>query len=148
MTGISIEKFADIAKQNEKPEKIKKTKTRKEKPPLPVRKLKNPEIFTILSNNGIKPTTGEKVFTYNGFDFWIRHNGHYWIVSDATSGTYIYAHERYKKAIADARDRIERHFDKYIAGLQIIKDRAHEEAMSKGGIRDENLWRNKKNSYR
>ncbi|MNB81422.1 hypothetical protein D3C75_282040 [compost metagenome] len=71
--------------------------------------------------------------------FWIRHNGHYWIVSDETFGCYIAAHERYMKAAQLARDKIKKHFDQYIEGLQVYRDRAHEEAMSRGGIRDENL---------
>ncbi|RXZ84445.1 hypothetical protein EBB07_00010 [Paenibacillaceae bacterium] len=113
LSGIDYDKFKDYIKQL--PERNRKPRQRKEKPDPPVRKLRKPERFRIRMNkDGIVEVAGEKVFSVEGYDFFIHRSGGYWSVSDATCGARLYSDERYKKAVKRAYEIIEKNFDNYV----------------------------------
>lgn len=96
------------------PKRKQNRKPKKEKLPALIRKLLNPEEFTIRNFNRLKKVEGERCFSVKGYDFFIRREGSFWIVSDVMCGMAVLSHERYKKAVQNSRERIEQHFDKYI----------------------------------
>lgn len=90
--------------------RIKREKKRKKKPAPPVRKLKNPEQFTIANAQFgrlfFEKVIGEHVFDHDGFKFFIHFKDNEWVVSEEETGCRVYAHRRYKKAVEIAKERI------------------------------------------
>lgn len=127
MTGIAYEDFNGIAASLKK-STPRKARKRKEKPPAPIRKLRKPEEFKIKLNTGEATVIGERVFSIRGYDFFIYlHEGPHWnlwIVSDTGTGIRVSAHERYKKAVSEARMLIEKHFDSYVQAIKKYKGEA------------------------
>ncbi|GED55862.1 hypothetical protein EDM54_24210 [Brevibacillus borstelensis] len=130
-TGIDMEKYHKYFELNhkEKPKKRRvNRKPRKEKE-KPIRKLRNPRVYKIHVNLGGGATEwrsiiAEPAFQYRGYEFFIAHYEGWWCVSDVATGRRIVEHDRYKKAIEIAKERIERNFDKYVAQVERFREEA------------------------
>lgn len=122
-TGIDMEKYHQYFELNHKnePKKTRKRKERKEKV-QPIRKLRNPREYKIRVNKGNGPIwetiIAEQAFQYQGYEFFIAHYENRWVVSDQVTGARISQDVRYKRAVKHARERIEKHFEKYVAMVE------------------------------
>ncbi|MCY9593743.1 hypothetical protein PC41400_21675 [Paenibacillus chitinolyticus] len=119
-TRINLKKLQeDYDRLPKHPPRIRKYREPK---PQPIRKLKNPEEFKIIVlENGVKKVLsviGEKVFVVRGYDFFIRHDGTFWVVSDVKTGAAVSKSVGYKDAVAVAKKRIEENFDQYLKILE------------------------------
>ncbi|GAB6926023.1 hypothetical protein JCM10914A_56070 [Paenibacillus sp. JCM 10914] len=104
--------------------RVQPRKPRKPKAGLPIRRLRDPEVFKVQMINGItRDVIGEKAFEYRGHQFFIYHNGAGWCVSCVLSGIRVSFRESYKKAVREAKDRIIKSFDSYLKQLESIKER-------------------------
>lgn len=128
-TGVNLKLFGKELEKHQRPPRDRKL--RKEKPPEPIRKLRNPEMFTIRTVKYVneeriitmETVEGERVFVVNGYSFFIRHNGrHNWVVSDAVLGAAISFDARYKMAVKRARKRIEENFQGYLEAINKFSD--------------------------
>ncbi|USG64008.1 hypothetical protein NDK47_17820 [Brevibacillus ruminantium] len=131
-TGIDMDKYHQYFKLNhkDKPKKRGNRKPRKEKE-QPIRRLRNPREYKIHVRLGDGTTEwqtiiGEPAFQYRGYEFFIAHYYGAWVVSDVAAGRRIATHDRYKMAIKIAKERIEKHFDSYVA--RVSKFRQEESA--------------------
>lgn len=127
-TGIDMEKYHQYFELNHKDEPKKQRtnrKPRKEKE-QPIRNLKNPGLYRIHINlgNGItewQTIFAEPAFKYRGYEFFIAHYDGCWVVSDVALGKRIAWHDRYKKAIQIAKERIEQRFDQYVSMVEQVR---------------------------
>lgn len=120
-SGIKFDELSAYMKTLQK--RKRNRKPRKEKVQPPIRKLKNPREFKIYYRQKDGSTTwltvtGELVFSYREYDFFIRHEEDMWIVSDVATGRMIAFDERYKKAVLNAKDMIEKHFETYVSKVK------------------------------
>ncbi|GEB35957.1 hypothetical protein BPA01_55370 [Brevibacillus parabrevis] len=61
------------------------------------------------------------VFQYQGYEFFIAHYQGRWTVSDIVSGARIVRDTRYKRAVKYAKGLIEKHFDRYVAMVERLR---------------------------
>ncbi|WP_068775818.1 hypothetical protein [Paenibacillus sp. FJAT-26967] len=119
-TRISLESLQEA--YNRLPKRPERVRKYREPKPQPIRKLKNPEEFKIrVHENGVKKflsVIGEKVFVIRDYDFFIRHDGTFWVVSDVKTGGAVSKSWSYKDAVAEAKKRIEENFDQYLKILE------------------------------
>lgn len=95
--------------------RVQTRKPGKTKPEPPVRRLRNPEVFSIRLRSGEwYGVEGEIAFEHKGYKFFIYHTGSYWSVADVITGALIKSAETYKKALNQARERIVTNFDSYV----------------------------------
>lgn len=128
-TGIDTEKYHQYFELNHKDEPKKQRtnrKPRKEKE-QPIRRLRNPQGYKIHVNLGggsteWQPIIAEPAFQYRGYEFFIAHYDGCWVVSDVATGRRIAWHDRYKKAIQIAKERIEKHFDQYVSLVEQLRE--------------------------
>ncbi|MEK5415157.1 hypothetical protein [Paenibacillus sp. FSL L8-0708] len=119
-SGIDPNDISLLVKEH-KSRKARKRKAPKAKPEQPIRKLRNPEEFHIFLKTGEeRPVTGERIFNYGGYDFFIWHDGIFWSVSDVSVGLRVYAHTRYKKAVEVAIERVTVGFDSFVRQVKTI----------------------------
>lgn len=115
-TGIDMSQFRDYLKENPKSRKTK-WKPRKEKH-VQVRKLRNPQQFELKMWNGVieykETVLGEIAFSCRGYEFFIHRHGNHWRVSDVVFGRLVTSHDKYKRAIEIAREKIEKNIESYI----------------------------------
>jgi len=126
-TGIDMEKYRQYFELNHKDKSKRKRgnrKPRKEKK-QPIRKLRNPREYKIRVNEGNDPTwktiIAEPAFQYKGYEFFIAHYEGRWTVSDVVSGARIARDTRYKRAVKYAKGLIEKHFDRYVAMVERLR---------------------------
>ncbi|MCR8982647.1 hypothetical protein [Brevibacillus laterosporus] len=126
-TGIDIDKYHQYFELNHKEEPKKQRnnrKPRKEKE-QPIRKLKNPKEYKIRVIRDGKPEweniIAEQAFQYRGYEFFIAHYHGWWVVSDVTAGIQIACHDRYKRSVQIAKERIERNFEKYVSQVTQLR---------------------------
>jgi hypothetical protein len=115
LSGINLESYFEYLRTL--PKRPKRERKFREKPQQEIRKLRNPEEFRIARKNGYEAVVGEKCFSVNGYDFFIRHD-RTWIVSCVTTGCRICSDSNYKQAVKDARLYIELYFDSYVKSVE------------------------------
>ncbi|MFC8686343.1 hypothetical protein [Brevibacillus porteri] len=129
-TGIDMEKYHQYFDLNHKKEQKSQAKPKPRKERVqPIRKLRNPREYKIHVNLGGGKTEwrtiiAEPAFQYRGYEFFIAHYEGWWCVSDVTGGRRIAEHDRYKKAIEIAKERIEKHYDSYVSQVTKSKEEA------------------------
>ncbi|MCR8986071.1 hypothetical protein NW801_13665 [Brevibacillus laterosporus] len=133
-TGINMEQYRQYFELNHESipkRKRGKRRIRKSKE-QPIRKLKNPKEYKIRVIRDGKPEwesiIAEQAFQYRGYEFFIAHYRGWWVVSDVAAGIQIACHDRYKKSIQIAKERIEKNFEKYVSQVtQLRKEEANEQ---------------------
>jgi hypothetical protein len=105
-------------KQVRKPRKIKETV---------IRKLRKPETFLITNKHYEKiEVTGEVVFTKRNYKFFIHRTedpwGWRWTVSDATCGMRVASSDRYKQAVKQAEEIIDKNFERYLNTVNLREE--------------------------
>lgn len=95
--------------------RVQKPKPRKQKAEPPIRRFRNPEVFSIKLRSGEwVGVEGELAFEIQGYKFFIYRIESYWGVADVITGALIKRGDTYKKAVKQARERIVSNFDKYV----------------------------------
>jgi len=113
--GIDVDGLYNDYRALPRRKQSRKPRRRKEQP---IRKLRRPEEFRIMTRNGPQNVTGERVISRNGYDFFIRWDEWEWVVSAVAGGYRIAGHERYKRAVQLAHEVLDKHIDRYISNMK------------------------------